>query len=476
MFRLLALRTRVVMVVLGAVTLGFACGARYVPVELLPETYPVLAGAAVVAFLVALLVAQSVVTPVRELDDVLRGRLEGRADGVLRVRGHDEVTLLERSLNEYFMRVDDGLLTLERDRRRTDDERSRAEASAAAQRADVVLLLQLAERMHGRGDFTTTASAVLDAMNGHLRLGYSAVFLARSEGSSLELVSSAGLDPELTEALRLEGARSVDFRPGEGISGLAMAEGTTQVAPEGYRDRRFKIFDRQSTHHRRILNMCATPLLVDGKAAGLLMAFNAPAPGGFGETQQVLLEGVARLLAVSLAAGDDFEGPWLDGVSGLLRKDYFDVCMQREVARADRSGASLGLGTLDLVFAASVADARRRSELMAQVGREIRDNLRVADMAARDGYVVHVLMPHTDSLGAMFLAGRLKDRLDALAFTEGAGRPLFETTAAVAAFPDDVDEPAQLIEAVGAALEQAGTSGEARLVCYKRPLVAKEAS
>ena len=468
MLRLLAIRTRIVIVVLGMTVAGFAAVARYVPTEKLPETYPAIVGVSLIAFGVALFLSRSLTVPLRLLDEQLRRRVEGQSDEALQVRGHDEVTDFSRTLNEFLVQVDDGVLSLQQERDKNSQEREKLQRESSARKADVELLLDVAERLLGGRDFSGVATKILEDLNSHLNLGWSSLFLLTNEGKSLEMVASSGLDTELSKLLTLEGHQAVRYRPGEGLSGLAISSKEIQIATEGYQDKRFKLFDKQGTHHKKVKNLCAAPLVIDEEALGVLISFNCPTPPGFDEPSQLLLGRVARLLSRLLLSATDYFEPYRESVTGLLIKEFWNEQYGKELSRSDRAGTSLGVGCLELQFSPLVGDASRRSELMGQIGAITKENLRLADLATRDGYIISVLLPHTDSLGTMFMMGRLKDRLDALAFEKGEGKPLFETRVGVASFPDDVVEPGQVEVAASEALEQARKSGDDRLVCYKK--------
>ncbi len=476
MLRLLGIRTRIVIIVLAATAAGYAAVARYVPTDRLPDTYPEIVAVSIITFGVALLLSRSIVAPLRLLEERMRTRIEGRGDEVVPARGHDEVTMFARTLNEFLVKVDDSALSMQVERNKTSEIREKLEQESSARHADVELLLDVAERLLGGKDFSGVATHILKDLNNHLQAGWSSLFLLGNGGKSLEMVASEGLDPDLSELLQLEGHKPVRYRPGEGLSGLAISEKKTQVALEGFQDKRFKLFDKQGTHHKKIKNLCAVPLLINDEARGLLMVFNGPTPPGWDENRQQLLGRVARLLARLLIDATDFFEPFRETMTGLLVKEFWDEQFRKELSRADRSGSSLGVGCLELNFSPIVGDAKKRSELMGTIGEITKDNLRLADLATRDGYVLYVLLPHTDSLGTMFMMGRLKDRLDSLAFEEGEGKPLFETRAGVASFPDDVVEPGQVEIAAKEALEQARKSGDDRLVCYKRQPKVNEVS
>ena len=179
---------------------------------------------------------------------------------------------------------------------------------------------------------------------------------------------------------------------------------------------------------------------------------------------------VAALLGGILGRGGDFEDGFREEFTGLFLKEYWDQRLRVEQERVTRSGGALGMALVRLRFHPEVAeDTSLRCSVVQAAGAIIRENLRIADVAARQGYDLHVLFPDTDSLGVMFVAGRIKERLDAWLFEHAATvGDRVQVLAGVASFPDDVSDPSSLVAAVSKALDHAGRSGDGRLVCYGR--------
>ncbi len=101
-----------------------------------------------------------------------------------------------------------------------------------------------------------------------------------------------------------------------------------------------------------------------------------------------------------------------DGLTALHNTEVFERVLRREFERARRYGRPLSLLYLNLDHFAEVNDThghRVGDLVLRQVGRILRDNLRLCDVSARvggDEFVV--LLPETPVEGALLVADRLR--------------------------------------------------------------------
>jgi putative methionine-R-sulfoxide reductase with GAF domain len=467
--RLVGIRVRFVFLALAALGSGFICSTRYVPTECLSDIYPLLALAAIFIFLLSLLLAYSVTSPLTRLVDKLNSRCAGEEGDTIRPCGYDLVSQLAKVLNEYFMKVDDSHLVVERQQAKIVEDKHKLEEVIAWSGSDIELLLSVAEIIQGSGDFPVIASAVLKSMNDHVKMGWSSLFILDDE--TLKLVASEGLDEDLSKLLILEGSQSVQFHLGEGLSGAALASLEAKVANDGHKDKRFKLFSGSPNHYRNINNLCIVPLVHENKGIGLLMVFNIPSERGFSDENVHFLERVARLLSLAVVAnksGNQILLKNIDQLSGLITSECWNGLVKTEKDRAARSGTPAGLFIMEMRFGRRGITPSEKSRLVSMVGSVIKKNLRGVDLATREGYIFKVFLSQTNSLGTMYLAGRIKDACDALSFDTDSAGPLFTTVAGVASFPEDVESVSDLEESVLTVLDKARNSGDSCLICVKK--------
>jgi diguanylate cyclase (GGDEF)-like protein len=157
-----------------------------------------------------------------------------------------------------------------------------------------------------------------------------------------------------------------------------------------------------------------------------------------------------------------------DHVSGLFNRRYLEETLERELRRAARDEATVGLIMLDLDRFKELNDAFGHAagdEVLRRVGETLRGSLRYADIACRYGGDEFILiLPKAPHDVVLRRAEDLRRQLAALSVVF-VGRPLPALTASVgvAAFPEDGASAAALLAASDAALYQAKHEGKDRV-------------
>ena len=171
--RIVGIRIRFVFLALAALGVGFLCSTIYVPTEYLLDIYPLLALAGIFFFLLSLLLAYSVTSPLLELLKLLKNRCEGIDSDVVRPKGYDLISQVAKALNEYFVKIDDSNLVIEREKEKNIEDRGKLEDVISGTGSDIERLLSVAEIIQGTGDLPSVASSVLKSMNGYINVGWS---------------------------------------------------------------------------------------------------------------------------------------------------------------------------------------------------------------------------------------------------------------------------------------------------------------
>jgi diguanylate cyclase len=131
----------------------------------------------------------------------------------------------------------------------------------------------------------------------------------------------------------------------------------------------------------------------------------------------VITAGFMRLLHdLELARLRQKERASRDGTTGVDTRRRFLAHAKREFARAVRYGQPMSLLWVELdrfeALRATQGDLNAERCLRAAVGL-IREAVRVPDLVGRmSGPVFAVLLPHTDPLGALDVAERIRERID----------------------------------------------------------------
>lgn len=159
-----------------------------------------------------------------------------------------------------------------------------------------------------------------------------------------------------------------------------------------------------------------------------------------------------------------------DDVSGLPNQRAFRDALTRDLARAERANTYIALLVLDLdqfhevneLHGPSAADA-----VLAGVAEELLHCVRVSDVLARvSGATFAMLLPNTNLPGAMVVAERARQRVQARDFMGPHG--VFQVTVsvgvAIAAGAESRGKEAALLAAAESGVEQAKRAGRNRVV------------
>ncbi len=437
---------------------SFAVCSRLVPTERLPGLYLPFSLTFIAALFGAWIVGRSISVPLRRLgEDAARAAAgEGDAVALLDSSGADEVSSAAAAvadLAERYSRVRVENHTL---RERVE----RYERSEGPEGEEAVELLEYSLALKRSGPFWESASYVLEKLNERMGLQWSSLFILDEKESRLYLVANAGLGHELMERLRAEGRISVQYEPGEGISGEALRSGSTVVVNSGHRDPRFRIFERFVSHYKSINTMCAVPVM-EGEVRGLLCCFNKSSPPVFKQRDVAFLEKVARVFGVFLDTASAAASMYDD--SGMMLPACWERRWSEEIERVRRKGGELAMVVFELVPVPDGAGLSEFPSLLKEVGALAASSLRLTDCIKREGRRFSVLLPQTGAVGAAFFSGRIREILERRAW-EG-GRKSFGYGMACAAWPEHAAVPEELHEVLEKSLSASLKHGDGRLVC-----------
>nr|WP_158217348.1 diguanylate cyclase [Microbulbifer agarilyticus] len=178
-----------------------------------------------------------------------------------------------------------------------------------------------------------------------------------------------------------------------------------------------------------------------------------------------LIEMVLLSLALGARVGEIQRHGYVDQLTGLYNRRYFDEQLQREFLLAQRSGTPLTLMVLDLDHFKAINDRlghARGDEALRAVGQLLKKQLRKPVIACRyGGEEFAVLLPRTDSNAASTVAQRLRIAVAQMEFEDAA----LSVSIGVSNFAGKGFASAvQLFEAADKSLYQAKAQGRNRVV------------
>ena len=216
----------------------------------------------------------------------------------------------------------------------------------------------------------------------------------------------------------------------------------------------------------------AFPLVCRNRTVGALVALD-PLPSAatpvlgaaLSLTIRSLLEPPAIALDNALSLQRTEAVSVTDDLTGLYNSRYLNLVLRRESKRASRSGRPLSLLFMDLDGFKGVNDSHGHlagSKALVEAAAIIRGSARETDVAARfGGDEFSVILPDTGRDGAVSVAERIRDRINAWEFLASDGLSIHLTASiGVATLPDVAASAEELLRAADVAMYRVKDAGK----------------
>jgi diguanylate cyclase (GGDEF)-like protein len=267
-------------------------------------------------------------------------------------------------------------------------------------------------------------------------------------------------------AARVQGRRLLEVFPelrGSRVEAAvlaALAEGHGGVIPSSENRAPFPLREAGSLDGPRIDQAVTVTPFREGSEAFCMIEIRDVS--GSVERERRLLDHAESLRARS----------YVDGLTGIANRRYFDVALERELRRAQRLGGQLSLLLVDIDSFKVYNDGfghQQGDACLTTVAQALAAKLkRPADVAARyGGEEFAAILPDTSLEQAERHANAIREHVASLALPHapGAHWPMVTLSIGVASFSKDgLSEPAALIEAADKALYAAKHGGRNRVM------------
>jgi diguanylate cyclase (GGDEF)-like protein len=216
----------------------------------------------------------------------------------------------------------------------------------------------------------------------------------------------------------------------------------------------------------------------DGYAIGTLCVMNTK-PGCLSTSQRDMLRRLARqvMCLIELRANEKALKESLrelellattDDLTGLHNRRSLMHRLKFEVARSRRFRTPLSAVMVDLDHFKQINDRHGHivgDEVLAGVGKLIRENVRVIDVAGRyGGEELCILLPNTPPEGARKFAETLRARIESQAHVDGGRQVPVTASLGIGSFNHmDIDDADSLLRQADAALYRAKQAGRNRV-------------
>jgi diguanylate cyclase (GGDEF)-like protein len=216
----------------------------------------------------------------------------------------------------------------------------------------------------------------------------------------------------------------------------------------------------------------------DGHAIGTLCVMDTK-PGRLSTSQRAMLRKLARQVmalfelranekALQASMSELETLATTDELTGLHNRRSLMNRLRFEVARTRRFRTPLSAVMLDVDHFKNINDEfghQLGDEVLAAIGRLVRENVRVIDVAGRyGGEELCILLPNTPLEGARKFAETLRSRIEAQVHSAGARTVAVTASLGVGSFNHmDIDDAEMLLKQADAALYRAKAKGRNRV-------------
>ncbi|MCG8556674.1 MAG: sensor domain-containing diguanylate cyclase [Proteobacteria bacterium] len=265
-----------------------------------------------------------------------------------------------------------------------------------------------------------------------------------------------------------EGARALEhlsFRDNASLTAMAVKNRHYLPYRGEYDHQQQTVYTRKANlkHMRSVLIL---PLIVREQANGTL-ALAARRKDAFSDGTRFTLQALANQLAVALANAASVrrleELATTDGLTGCYNKRAFLEEFDKKLKSAQRFGRRLSLVITDIDHFKSVNDTYGHAagdHVIRQLAVVLKDLKRETDVVARfGGEEFCLLCEETDTEGALQLAERVRETLEATVIQTELGKVRVTCSLGVATYPEDASDQTSLFEQADRALYSAKNGG-----------------
>ena len=242
------------------------------------------------------------------------------------------------------------------------------------------------------------------------------------------------------------------------------------VADAG-RDEEFSM--RSSVVNLKLASVVAVPLVGQSGLTGVLYVDSRNKGGSSLEKEVQVLQAIANTAALAVDNARLYRQATVDHLTGLYVRSFFLMRMEEEIRRTRRFGGKFSLLVMDIDHFKKFNDSyghQTGDAVLRLVAKTIRDAVRVGlDLPCRyGGEEMLVLLPETDTTGALITAERIRKMIETTSLPGPEGEALKVTISiGVATFPGMADSSTELFERADQALYASKHNGRNRVTVYE---------
>ncbi len=309
---------------------------------------------------------------------------------------------------------------------------------------ELAILNEVSKAVIFMGDLGKTLDAILSRGVQVLNAQRGSLFLLDDKYEELvekSVVYGVDGDAQIDPALKLQ------FKSGIGIAGEVFNTGKPRLIQNVRKDKSFAFRDAERD---AIRTMICVPLMIKDAAIGVMNVVNRR-EGRFNDEDLQTALTMANQAAVVIEKARLYNLATIDGLTGLVVRRHFQAKIEEEYRRAKRYSKPLTYLMTDIDHFKKFNDTyghQTGDMVLREVAKIVRDSVRDTDIAARyGGEEFGVILPETEPEGAMLFAERLRQRVEAAAFT-GPNDGVLKVTISVGVCSMPINQPENATEMI----------------------------
>jgi len=323
---------------------------------------------------------------------------------------------------------------------------------------ELSILNELSAHLHTTMDRDVVLESIMDRVKDLLRAEKSAIIIIDTHERITDFYSSLGPTGKCKTEIR-------------GVIKRVFKELTPLRTENIKEEHDFQGFPDQ---HPEIRSMLIVPIMLRGKAIGVLIVTDKKNSRGFSSEDEDLLLTLAFHSAFAIEKVNLHEGivkmASTDGLTGLNNHRAFQERLEEEIERAKRFGTKVALLMIDIDHFKAFNDAYGHvcgDEALKRIACTLTDNIRTVDFAARyGGEEFAIILPEIPLEGAMVVAERIRRSVERQTLRLNGKEAKITLSIGVASFPDHALNRKDLIDRADKALYLAKRSGRNKVCAY----------
>ena len=332
-------------------------------------------------------------------------------------------------------------------------------------------MLSVAQELNTTFDFQTNCKAILDEAIKTLNIQWASILLLDRENNEMKVACVRGIERSLLDDLSQENYPAIRLKPHEGLAGLVMKDGLPLIANKGHKDPRFKNFKEFNSKDEKVASLLCAPIIgKDGNILGVLNLINRQVPPVFRNEDIPYAKDLCTLTSLVIERGRMYKKLFADSLTNLLAHNVWVGYLEEEASRSHRYCQNCSVIVFDIDNFKTIAKSTNEefaTNIISVCGKSIATLLRDSDKASSNKQRYYCLLPNTDTAGAIYFAGRVKESLEALQFTFNRKKINITLSAGIASYPDNTKDSKDILKSAVQAVTDAQEAGGNRAVIFK---------